>query len=382
MPSSPSFDLSNTLRLVEQMRHGQRSGPTETPTSVPGAPEHASSDWPSSPIAIDPNIFDASSSSAANQAYRDILERESRLESVPAAPTRAQSVGPVSSGEEDATGRKRRTRISSSEKKALMLLASVSCHTHLKPRGKDKFWKDLVALRVAEGGPETNWNTCKAFFLNEIKERDREIEEDDTSGREIRHGEYFSQLDELRERLSIIEKAGKAKKQPTEQAAAKELTRENLQRSYGNKRRAESVVSLTGSSERGTGDNRGETHDEVVVTTTGSGPSSSRATTASRSHKKSRRHDLSRSIDKLAEATESGASELAAAVRQATTQQGISGETTSSNTRIREMVAELREETAQRLDALEKRAEEREAARNERDGQILEMLGQLMQRLP
>jgi hypothetical protein len=374
------------------MRHAA-GGSGGTPGDQ-GATEHAAS------IMVGPEIFDTSASSTVNQAFHDTLERKSHIERVPAAPARAQSVGPISSGNEDAVGKTRRNRIRSSEKRALVLLASVSCHTHLKPRGKDRFWKDLVAMRVAEGGPETNWNTCKAFFLNQIKGRDREIEEDSTHGREIRHGEYFRHLDELRERLDMIEKAGKAKKKPTtEPAAAKELIRENPRRPYGHKRRAKSVVSLASGSERDEGDKRAM---REIVDTGSVRASSSRATSCS--HKR-RRYDktLSQSIGKLAEATENGASELAAVMRQATQTTAIqgmartaSGESTISNTQIREMVAGLREETAQRLDALERRAEEREVAREEREAArevrdaardaraetILQMLGQLIQGLP
>ena len=124
-------------------------------------------------------------------------------------------------------------------------------------------------------------------------------------------------------------------------------------------------------------------------------PVPSSGATTNRGHKRRRNNDidLSHSIGKLAEATENGASELAAAMRDMN--QGMpptfSGETTSLNTEVREMVGELREETAQRLDALERKAEEREAtlerraeerevARDARDERILQILGQLMQR--
>ncbi|KAN0067706.1 hypothetical protein V8E54_014271 [Elaphomyces granulatus] len=296
-------------------------------------------------------------------------------------------------------------------------------------------------------------STCKTFFLNEIKERDREIEDDDTSGREIRHGEYFRQLDELRERLAIVQATGKSKKKPTEQAAAKELTRENLQRSYGNKRRAESVVSLTSSvktirPQKGAlllsakwtrlrlyfGEdlcrtlrwrpknqkNAGKKATRSAIRTTvdqikfimivvkevgGMGERfveqliqkirlfpHLELLLCSRGHKRRRNNDidLSHSIGKLAHATENGASELAAAMRHMNQDMPstVSGETTSLNTEVREMVGELREETTQRLDALERRAEEREASLERRaeerevarDERILQILGQLMER--
>jgi Skp family chaperone for outer membrane proteins len=90
--------------------------------------------------------------------------------------------------------------------------------------------------------------------------------------------------------------------------------------------------------------------------------------------RKRRSHDpnLSQLIDKLAGATETSASELAAAVRQITQDMPLSAseETASSNAQIQAMVSDLREETVQRQDAFERRAEER-------DRQILQILDQL-----
>ena len=82
------------------------------------------------------------------------------------------SAGSDSSGDEDARGFKRRTRIISREKKELMLLAANMCHTELQARARDKFWKSVVEKYEEQGGRKIVWSTAKVIFFEGDRAKD------------------------------------------------------------------------------------------------------------------------------------------------------------------------------------------------------------------
>ena len=80
-----------------------------------------------------------------------------------------------------------------------------------------------------------------------MKERIREVDEDDTSGQEICQSDYYSHLDILIERTNVISAPLERQVKQAQQQAAKQRTRENLHRHLGQKRRADEVLDEEGS---------------------------------------------------------------------------------------------------------------------------------------
>src|SRR6202046_4006834 len=103
----------------------------------------------------------------------DTIEDDTRLDATLEAlqHLRPPSAGPDSSGDEDVRGYTRRNRITSREKKELVLLAANICHVELQARGKDKFWKSIVDKYQEQGGRKIVWSTAKSFFLKETRQR-------------------------------------------------------------------------------------------------------------------------------------------------------------------------------------------------------------------
>ena len=159
------------------------------------------------------------------------------------------------------------------------------------------------------------------FLDGAISDRDFEVEQDDTLGKEIRHGSYWEHLDAIRERLAwTIEEqrrnAGKRKKKTTPQQSAKQVAKEGLAKAYSDK--PVEVVGVEDSSDSSEDD--GDTARSVSVTRSAASQSAQSSSTLKSARKKARQQAnasadaLSKSIRALARATEGGASEMAAAV--------------------------------------------------------------------
>ena len=350
----------------------------------------------------------------------DTIEDDTRLDATLEAlqHLRPPSAGPDSSGDEDVRGYTRRNRIISREKKELVLLAANICHVELQARGKDKFWKLVVDKYQEQGGREIVWSTAKSFFLKETRQRIMEKEEEDTS-REIRRGEYFEHLDMLINRIQQVDqeqkdKAGGRKKSITEQQSAKERAKENLRRSYGQKRQAEDIIDMNSSDDDfdfdEEGANTNEPHRAAVSgtvppaenltpgrsrTTSRSEPNvpnSSRSRGRNNNPKMQKRDEgLFRTVNRLARAIEGGASELAAAIKEIARAPVASNNSsgTTDQAGLIQKINEAREETAQRFQTFEarqeqrqleyeRRQEERRLKLEETNNQILYMLGQVL----
>ena len=405
MEGQSGINFDRTVNLVEQMRNQALGLPLLGPQEEQPPPE----------------FHDIVSDTIEADMHIDITLESSRR-------SRSPSAGPDSSGDEDARGHKRRNRILTQEKKDLMLLAANVCHVKLQARGRDKFWKFLVNTYEEQGGRKIVWSTAKTFFLKEIAKRIEEKENDDTSGREIRHGEYFEHLDMLINRIQLLDQEMKDKSEGrrkliTEQQSAKERAKENLGRSYSQKRQAEDIIDISSStSEEVSGDEEDEeegadangqdraaniaTIPDVENLTPGrperahSASARPRSTNNSRSRgrqpkKQKQDEGLFKMINRLARATEGGASELASAIKEIAKEPVTPSSTSGNGSRttdqpgLIQQINEVREETAQRLQMLEdrqeerqsmfeRRQEERQSKLEETNNQILHMLGQLL----
>jgi hypothetical protein len=76
----------------------------------------------------------------------------------------------------------------------------------------------------------------KSCIQKEMNDRKKELEEDDTSGRQIRQSHYYSHLDILVERTNLIAAPSEKQVENAQQRAAKQLTRQNLSRHLNQKR--------------------------------------------------------------------------------------------------------------------------------------------------
>lgn len=316
------------------------------------------------------NVIDSQLTTPLRELLRTTVEADNQQQEDGSRPRRP-SVGPTSSGDEDRQGRVRKTRIQTSEKRSLMLAAANLVHTHYKNRGKGSFIKKVVDSWAIENR-KISQDSFDKFLYREMKQRDGEIENDDTSGREIRHGEYFEHLDIVRDTIKRVdqeaaEARGKRKKNTTARQAAKLRAKESLALSYSEKLPVEISDSLSEGSE---GENSQET-PEVTTQSEYEGPatrSGSRTPSTLRSARKKQKKEkqlaaeaLGESIKYLAEENRSGAAELASALR------GSLGErSTDQGSDLKRFVEESYRETAERLEALERLAEEREKAAEER----------------
>ena len=328
MPFDPIRDIQDTVDLTEQ--------PRRTHGAISQTPNQSSQ----------PRDF---VQQTIDEAIRNETSTEGELNDQP-RPHRWRPNSPVSSGSEDNVGRIRRNRIKKAEKKVLALLAANICQTELQRRGKDTFWKTLVRKRVEEGGPERNWNSVKSFFNREIAERKQEIDEDDTSGPEIRHSNYYSHIDILIERINITSAPLERTQQAQRQMAAKEATRANLIRSLSRKRRASEAVL----------DDDINTTSTPGVSETVENNGSERGSISSYSSQKGRRHALimSRSMDNLAAATLDSAKELAAAIREPRAFAAALTAEAVTRTELYEIINRMRNETGERFIAMEKKQDE------------------------
>jgi hypothetical protein len=130
----PNF-IDRAANIVEQMRN-QALGLQPT---TPGRQEQSAAD----------DLLLAAAAAATPELQNvilDTIEDDIRLGATlePLQDFRLPSAGPDSSGDEDARGHRRRNRITSREKKELMLLAANICHMELQARGRDKFWRSVV----------------------------------------------------------------------------------------------------------------------------------------------------------------------------------------------------------------------------------------------
>ncbi len=185
-----------------------------------------------------------------------------------------------------------------------------------------------------------------------MSERKKEIEEDDTSGREIRHGEFFTHLNLLIEQINIISQPSERTQQAQRRAAQRETIRTNLMRNLGDKRRADEALSDyededTESTHRVS--ERGEISSR-------SGASSS----STHSSQKERRNAAmtSRAVDNLAVATLESARVVAAAIREPHTFTTASSAKTVTRAKLHEIVNQMRDETGQCFMAMERKQDE------------------------
>ena len=166
---------------------------------------------------------------------------------------------PQSSGSEDNRGRKKKTHIKVGEKKTLTELVANICHTELNRRGKgefwrikDEFWRILVRRRKEGGGPDHNWHTVKSCIRKEMNDRKKELEEDDTSGHQIRQSDYYSHLDILIERTNLIAAPSEKQVENTQQLTRQNLSKHlNQKRSLGDMTVDEEFAGQDGNSESG-----------------------------------------------------------------------------------------------------------------------------------
>ncbi|KAF2675597.1 hypothetical protein K458DRAFT_411122 [Lentithecium fluviatile CBS 122367] len=283
------------VTVVEKLRRQGRPGASASTGDV-GPPEHPSQE--------------------AERAVSSLVSR---------GRTRRPSGGPNSSGDETTRGHSRRARITSKEKRSLVEIAGNMCHEHLQIRGKTKFYQQLRYTWVAS------------------------------------NREYFEHLDALRDRYAYLKEQsalakGKRKRAQTEQQTLKMLAKESLAKAYGNKTPVEVDIDVS-LSEESDDDVEGviegvEVAEGVVETSEpppslggdSSSPASSRSRTKDpttlRSAKKKIRlqrelanYSIGKSIDRLARATEDGATEPSLASRS-----GLRGESSSDLSELKRFV--------------------------------------------
>ncbi|KAF2183854.1 hypothetical protein K469DRAFT_710229 [Zopfia rhizophila CBS 207.26] len=298
---------------------------------------------------------------------------------------RSQSVDPDSSGDEDAANRTRvpGKRIRTPDKRGLMELAAVMCHTELQYQGKGKFIKKLRKRWIDKGGLPFTIDLITKWLDRELKQRDEEIANDDTSGSEIRHGSFFSHLDVLRERFKLVaEEKGKRKKKSSAQQEAKKRAREALIRAYSTRSTPVELPSDSSSSEGEEDSNvEGRSASQAADSEASTSQSSRLNTTLLSARKKQKQAQvagyelISKSINRLARSTEDGASELARAVRGSQSQ-----DDSPNSLDFKKFMEDGQRETVERLEAMEKLAEERQKAIDEKIDRILGLVASLAAR--
>jgi len=251
-----------------------------------------------------------------------------------------------------------------------METAATICHTHLNPKasrttalanqsqGKVQFIQKLQELVVAQVRT-ISVDAITKFLNREMAARDTEIEEDDTSGREIRHGSYFTHLDELRERFKYcrdeeLANKGKRKKVLTPQQTAKVAAKNSLQQSYAARVSAMPTIVSDDSSEasEAAGDvelsDEDEERGQSVAVSQSDRSVSSRSNSTQQSIRKKQKLTtdlgvmaMAKSIKRLARATEEGAANLAEAARG------------GGRDNVRKLIAESQSELNSRLQAFE-----------------------------